>query len=123
MKQARTIVNNLREKLYNQPPLTNLHLSIWASGDELPLCGFYSGDRCSPEDFATVLFDLSIAGYYVRFVESYNYDFNYTIEMRLELSERRKTNIDASVIQEVVKIAEKTSKPPLKNNGFASQPH
>ena len=57
------------------------------------------------------MFDLSIAGYYVRFVESYNYDFNYTIEMRLELSERRKTNIDASVIQEVVKIAEMARNP------------
>ena len=112
MKQARTIVNHLREKLYKQPPLTNLHLSISARGDELPRCGgYYLGDRCSPEDFAEVLFDMSIAGYYVRSVESLIYDLNYTIEMWLELSERRKTNIDASVVQEVVKIAEKANKP------------
>lgn len=112
MKQARTVINQLREKLYRQPPLTNLHLTISARGDELPRCGgYYSGDRYSPEDFAAVLFDLSIAGYYVRFVESLNYDYDYTIEMWLELSERRKTNIDASVVQEVVKIAEMARKP------------
>ena len=78
----------------------------------MPRCGgYYSDDRCSPEDFAAVLFDMSIAGYYVRFVEALNYDLDYTIEMWVALSERRKTNIDASVIQEVVKIAEKASKP------------
>ena len=71
--------------------------------------GFYSGDRCSPEGFATVLFDLSIAGYYINNVESFIYDVYYAIEVYFELSERRKTNIDASVIQEVVKIAEKAS--------------
>ena len=113
MKQARTIVNHLRERLYNQPPLSNLHLSIWARGEDDSLCGLYSSDRCSPEDLAAALFDLSIAGYYVRFVEnfSYNPNYDYSIEMWLGLSERRKTNIDASVIQEVVKIAKKTSKP------------
>lgn len=73
--------------------------------------GYYSGDRYSPEDFAAVLFDLSIAGYYVRFVESLIYDYDYTIEMWLARSERGKTNIDASVVQEVVKIAEMASKP------------
>ena len=107
MKQARTIVNNLREGLYKQPPLTNLHLYIQVYNDKAPRMEFYSGNRCSPEDFATVLFDLSIAGYYVSDVESSIYDFDYTIEMWLELSERRKTNIDASVVQEVVEIAEK----------------
>ena len=112
MKQARTIINHLREKLYKQPPLTNLHLTISVRGDELPRCGgYYSGDRYSPEDFAAVLFDLSIAGYYVRFVESLIYDYDYTIEMWLARSERGKTNIDASVVQEVVKIAEMASKP------------
>ena len=114
MKQARTIVNNLREKLYKQPPLTNLQFSIWERGEygeDDSLCGYYPSYRYSPEDFASILFDLSIAGYYVRFVESLIYDYDYTIEMWLGLSERRKTNIDASVIQEVVKIAEKTSKP------------
>jgi hypothetical protein len=110
MKQARTIINHLREKLHKQPPLTNLHLSILAHGDGLPLSGFYSDDRCSPEDFAEVLFDMSIVGYYVGFVESLSHDLDYTIGLWLELSERRKTNIDASVIQEVVKIAEKAIK-------------
>lgn len=110
MKQARTIVNNLREKLYKQPPLTNLQFSIWVHGEDDSLCGHYSSYTPS-EDFASVLFDLSIAGFYVRSVESLIYDYDYTIEVWLKLSERRKTNIDASVVQEVIKIAEMASKP------------
>ena len=111
MKQARTIINHLRERLYNQPPLTNLHLSIKVYSDKASFWKVYSSDRCSPEAFAATLFDLSISGYYVSDVESSIYEVDYTIEMWLELSERRKTNIDASVIQEVVKIAEKAIKP------------
>lgn len=111
MKQARTIINHLRERLYKQTPLTNLHLSIKVYSDKQSFWKVYSSDRCSPEDFAADLFDLSISGYHVSDVGSSIYDVDYTIEMWLELSERRKTNIDASVIQEVVKIAEKTSKP------------
>lgn len=111
MKQARTIVNNLREKLHTQPPFTNLCLSIKVHNVEASFWKVYSCDRYSPEDFATVLFDLSISGYYVSNVGSFIYDAYYTIEMFLELSERRKTNIDASVVQEVVKIAERRLNP------------
>lgn len=106
MKQARTIVNHLREKLHEQPPLTNLHLYI-----KTPRSEFYSSDRCSPDDFAEILFDLSISGYYVSTVCSSIYGWEYYIEMWIGLSERLKTNIDASVVQEFVKIAEKSSKP------------
>lgn len=56
------------------------------------------------------MFDKSIVGYYVSTVESIRYGIDYHIRMWLGLSERRKTNIDASVIQEVVKIAEKAGK-------------
>ncbi len=112
MEQARTIINHLREKLHEQPPLSKLHLYIKMWDDKEPRWVFYSSDRCSTEDLAAIMFDKSIAGYYVSTVKSSNYDdFDYNITMRLELSERRKTNIDASMVQEIVKIAEKTSKP------------
>lgn len=111
MKQARTVINNLREKLYKQPPLTDLHLSIKVHNNGASFWKVFSSDRYSPEDFAEALFDLSISGYYVSDVGSSIYDADYTIEMWLELSERLKTNIDASVVQEIVKIAEKRLNP------------
>ena len=111
MKQARTIVNHLREKLHEQPPLTNLHLYIKVCNDKEPRWEFYSSDRYSTEDLVAIMFDKSISGYYVSLVESPSYDLDYNIGIRLGFSERLKTNIDASVVQEVVKIAEKTSKP------------
>lgn len=111
MKQARTIVNHLREKLHEQPPLTNLHLYIKVCPDKAQRWEFYSSDRYSAEDLVAIMFDKSIAGYYVSHVESPRYDLDYDIGIRLGFSERLKTNIDASVIQEIVKIAEKASKP------------
>jgi hypothetical protein len=65
----------------------------------------------STEELVAIVFDKSIDGYYVSMVESYKFDLDYTITMKLEMSERRKTNIDASVVQEVVKIAERTNRP------------
>ena len=93
--------------------MTKLHLYITVGNDKVVTNWneFYSSDTYSTEDLVDLMFDKSIAGYYVSAVESSIYTVHYNIKIRLGFSEGLKTNIDASVVQEVAQIAGKTSKP------------
>ena len=68
-----------------------------------------SSNRMSKDDMVSLLFDLSLLGYYVNLVRTVKFSFEYSIQMYLHPSGNMRTNIGSSTIEQISKMIDQAN--------------
>ncbi len=68
-----------------------------------------SSNYKSKDDMVSLLFDLSLLGYYVSSVRTVKFSFEYSIQLNLSKSDKLRTNVRAKLMEQVSKLLDKVS--------------
>lgn len=69
-----------------------------------------TSDRTSKDDMISLLFDLSLLGYYVNGVKIVRFSLDYIIQVRLSKSKRFRTNLKLNLMEQISQILDKMKK-------------
>ena len=109
MLRERTVVHQLRNAAYDISPIVKTTLDI-CYNDKDGAARWVSSDRTSKDDMVSLLFDLSLLGYYVNLVRVVKFSFEYSIQMYLHQSGNMRTNIGSSLMEQISQILDKVNK-------------
>ena len=104
-----TVVHQLRVAAYDISPLVKTTLDIYYRDND-GAAKWVSSNRLSKDDMVSLLFDLSLLGYYVNLVRVVKFSFEYSIQMYLHQSGNMRTNIGSSTIEQIAKMIDKAQK-------------
>lgn len=71
------------------------------------LMKWVSSNYRSKDDMVSLLFDLSLLGYYVSAVETVKFSFEYSIQLFLSKSENMRTNLKTRFMEQISQILDK----------------
>ena len=69
-----------------------------------------SSEYSTKDDLISLLFDLSLLGYYVSEVKTVRFYFDYIIQVRLSKSEKFRTNLKLNFMEQISQIFDKMKK-------------
>ena len=69
-----------------------------------------SSNYKSKDDMISLLFDLSLLGYYVTAVETVKFSFEYSIQVFFSRSEKLRTNLKPKLMEQISHILDKVKK-------------
>ena len=78
--------------------------------DNAGVARWVTSDRTSKDDMISLLFDLSLLGYYVSEVKIVRFSFDYIIQVRLSKSEKFRTNLNSKLMEQISQIFDKMKK-------------
>ena len=78
--------------------------------DNFGVARWVTSDRTSKDDMISLLFGLSLLGYYVSEVEIVRFSFDYIIQVRLSKSEKFRTNLKLNFMEQISQIFDKMKK-------------
>lgn len=78
--------------------------------DNAGVARWVTSDRTSKDDMISLLFDLSLLGYYVSEVKIVRFSFDYIIQVRLSKSEKFRTNLKLNFMEQISQIFDKMKK-------------
>ena len=102
MMREYTVVRQLRIAAYDISPIVKTTLDICYRDDGG--VRWVSSNRMSKDDMVSLLFDLSLLGYYVGSVRVMKFSFELSIEVYLHQSRNMRTNIGSSTIEQIAKM-------------------
>ena len=106
MMREYTVVRQLRNAAYDISPIVKTTLDICYNKDGA--VSWVSSNRTSKNDMVSLLFDLSLLGYYVNLVRTVKFSFEYSIQMYLHPSGNMRTNIGSSLMEQIAKMIDQT---------------
>ena len=69
-----------------------------------------TSDRTSKDDMISLLFGLSLLGYYVSEVKIVRFSFDYIIQVRLSKSEKFRTNLNSKLMEQISHVLDRMEK-------------
>lgn len=66
-----------------------------------------SSNRMSKDDMVSLLFDLSLLGYYVSYVRVVKFSFEYSIQVYFRQSENMRTNLKNKLMEQISQILDR----------------
>ena len=77
--------------------------------DSIGFVRWVSSNYKSKDDMVSMLFDLSLLGYYVSTVKTVKFSFEYSIQVFLSRSEKLKTNLKTELMEQISLILDKVN--------------
>ena len=74
------------------------------------LMKWVSSNYRSKDDMVSLLFDLSLLGYYVRSVRTVKFSFEYSIQLYFSQSENMRTNLKTRLMEQISQILDKVKR-------------
>lgn len=74
------------------------------------LMRWVSSNYRSKDDMVSLLFDLSLLGYYVTSVRTVKFSFEYSIQLNLSQSDKLRTNLKTRLMEQISQILDKVKK-------------
>ena len=108
MMREYTVVHQLRIAEGQIYCLDKSSLDICYRGKDR-LMKWVSSNYRSKDDMVSLLFDLSLLGYYVTSVRTVKFSFEYSIQLNLSQSDKLRTNVRAKLMEQVSKLLDKVS--------------
>lgn len=109
MMREYTVVRQLRNAAYDISPIVKTTLDIYYRHND-GAARWVSSNRMSKDDMVSILFDLSLLGYYVNLVRTVKFSFEYSIQMYLHPSGNMRTNIGSSLMEQIAKMIDKVQR-------------
>ena len=78
--------------------------------DNAGVARWVTSDRTSKDDMISLLFDLSLLGYYVNGVNIVRFSFDYIIQVRLSKSEKFRTNMKSKLMEQICHMLDRMEK-------------
>lgn len=106
MMREYTVVRMLRHAAYDISPIVKTTFEIcYKDGDGAIRC--MSSNRRSKDDMVSLLFDLSLLGYYVSSVSVMKFRFEHSIRVYFLQSENMRTNLKNDLMDQISQIIDK----------------
>lgn len=109
MMQEYTVVHQLRIAEWQMHCLYKSSLDICYQ-DSTGFVRWVSSNYKSKDDMVSMLFDLSLSGYYVSAVETLKFGFEYSIQVFFSRSENLRTNLKPKLMEQISQILDKVKK-------------
>ena len=102
-----TVVRQLRIASGQIHCLDKSSLDICYRGRDRATWRWVSSDYRSKDDMISLLFDLSLLGYYVTSVRTVKFSFEYSIQLNLSQSDKLRTNVRVKLMEQISQILDK----------------
>lgn len=109
MMREYTVVRQLRSAAYDIFPMVKSSLDICYRGSDR-LIRWVSSNYKSKDDMVSLLFDLSLLGYYVSSVRPVKFSFEYSIQLNLSQSDKLRTNLKPRLMEQISQILDKVKR-------------
>ena len=109
MMREYTVVRQLRNAAYDISPIVKTTLDICYRHND-GAARWVSSNRMSKDDMVSLLFDLSLLGYYVNLVRTVKFSFEYSIQVYLRQSGNMRTNIGSSLMEQIANMIDKVQR-------------
>ena len=109
MMRESTVVHKLSIASGKIHPLDKSSIELFYR-DNAGVARWVPSDRTSKDDMISLLFDLSLLGYYVNGVNIVRFSFDYIIQVRLSKSKRFRTNLKLNFMEQISQILDKMKK-------------
>ena len=106
MMREHTVVHQLRIAEGQIHCLDKSSLDICYRGRDR-LMKWVSSNYRSKDDMVSLLFDLSLLGYYVTSVRTVKFSFEYSIQLNLSQSDKLRTNLKTRLMEQISQILDK----------------
>jgi len=106
MMREYTVVHQLRIAEGKMDCLAKSSLDICYQ-DSTGFVRWVSSNYKSKDDMVSLLFDLSLLGYYVSSVETVKFSFEYSIQMFFSKSDKLRTNLKNKLMEKISQILDK----------------
>ena len=106
MMREYTVVRQLRSASYDIFPMVKSSLDICYKGRDR-LMKWVSSNYRSKDEMVSLLFDLSLLGYYVTSVRTVKFSFEYSIQLNLSQSDKLRTNLKTRLMEQISQILDK----------------
>lgn len=109
MMREYTVVHQLRIAEGQIHCLDKSSLDICYRGRDR-LMRWVSSNYMSKDDMVSLLFDLSLLGYYVTSVRTVKFSFEYSIQLNFSQSENMRTNLKTELMEQISQILDKVKR-------------
>ena len=106
MMREYTVVHQLRIAEGKMDCLAKSSLDICYQ-DSTGFVRWVSSNYKSKDDMISLLFDLSLLGYYVSDVRSVRFSFEYSIQLHFSKSEKLRTNVRAKLMEQIGNVLDR----------------
>ena len=106
MMREYTVVRQLRNASYDISPIVKSTFDL-CYRDKDGGIRWVSSNRMSKDDMVSLLFDLSLLGYYVSSVRVVKFSFEYSIQVYFRQSENMRTNLKTKLMEQIFQVLDR----------------